>query len=86
MVLPRIGLLTVGFGSLDQAIKLSAGLRAFARITEQLVSSSDSEGRIARSAALLSIGRSALNQSLSTPHACSPQWITWRFCAGCQRR
>lgn len=44
MAQPSIGLLAVGFGSLDQAVKLSTGRRAFGRIAEQPVLSSDHEG------------------------------------------
>jgi len=40
----RIGLLAVGFGRLDQAVKLSTGRCAFGRIAEQPVLSSDHEG------------------------------------------
>ena len=43
MAQPRIGLLAVGFGTLDQAVKLSTGLRALGRIAEQPVLSSDHE-------------------------------------------
>ena len=41
MAQPRIGLLAVGFGSLDQAIKLSIGRRAPGRVAKQPVLSSD---------------------------------------------
>lgn len=41
MAQPRIGLLVVGFGGLDQAVKLSAGRRAFGCVAEQPVFSSD---------------------------------------------
>ena len=44
MAQPRIGLLVVGFGSLDQAVKLSTCPSAFGRIAEQPVLSSDDEG------------------------------------------
>ena len=44
MAQPRIGLLAVGFGSLDQAVKLSTGLRAFGGVAKQPVLSSDHEG------------------------------------------
>lgn len=44
MAQPRIGLLAVGFGSLDQAVKLSTGRRALGRVAEQPVLSSDHEG------------------------------------------
>jgi len=40
---PRIRLLAVGFGGLDQAVKLSTGRRAFGRIAEQPVLPSDDE-------------------------------------------
>jgi len=39
-----IGLLAVGFGSLDQAVKLSAGRRTFGRVAEQPVLASDHKG------------------------------------------
>lgn len=44
MAQPRIGLLAVGFGSLDQTLKLSAGRRAFGCVAKQPVLSSDVEG------------------------------------------
>ena len=44
MAQPRIGLLAVGFGSLDQAVKLSTGGRAFGCVAKQPVLSSDDEG------------------------------------------
>jgi len=44
MAQPRIRLLTVGFGSLDQAVKLSTGRRAFGRVAKQPILSSDHEG------------------------------------------
>ena len=44
MAQPRIGVLAVGFGGLDQAVKLGTSRRAFGRVTEQPVLSSDHEG------------------------------------------
>ena len=44
MAQPRIGLLAVGFGGLDQAVKLSTGHRASGRVAKQPVLSSDHEG------------------------------------------
>ena len=44
MAQPRIGLLAVGFGSLDQAVKLSTGRRALGYVAKQPVLSSDHEG------------------------------------------
>jgi len=41
---PRIGLLAVGFGSLDQAVQLSTGRCTLGRVAKQLVLSSDHEG------------------------------------------
>jgi len=38
---PRIGLLAVGFGRLDQDVKLRAGRRPSGRVTEQPVLSAD---------------------------------------------
>lgn len=38
---PRIGLLAVGFGRLDQAVKLRTGRRTSGRVTEQPVLSAD---------------------------------------------
>lgn len=38
---PRIGLLAVGFGSFDQAVKLGAGGGTFGRVTEEPVLSTD---------------------------------------------
>lgn len=35
MAQPRIGLLAVGFGRLDQTVKLSAGRRAFGRVADR---------------------------------------------------
>ena len=43
MAQPRIGLLAVGFGSLDQAVKLSTGRGALGRVAKQPVLSSDHE-------------------------------------------
>lgn len=44
MAQPRIRLLAVGFGSLDQTVKLSTGRRALGRVAKQPVLSSDHEG------------------------------------------
>ncbi|SFO82643.1 hypothetical protein SAMN03159304_05215 [Pseudomonas sp. NFACC24-1] len=44
MVQPRIRLLAVGFGGLDQAVEVSTRHRAFGRIAEQPVLPSDDEG------------------------------------------
>jgi len=41
---PRVGLLAVGFSRLDQAVKLSAGRRAFGRVAEQPILAPDHEG------------------------------------------
>lgn len=44
MAQPRIGLLAVGFGSLNQAVQLSTGRRALGRVAKQPVLSSYHEG------------------------------------------
>ncbi len=44
MAQPRIGLLAVGFGSLNEAVQLSTGRRALGRVAKQPVLSSDNEG------------------------------------------
>ena len=44
MAQPRIGFLAIDFGSLDQAIKLSAGRCTFGGVAKQPVLSSDHEG------------------------------------------
>lgn len=44
MAQPRIVFLAVGFGGLDQAVKLSAARRAFGRIAEQPILAADDEG------------------------------------------
>lgn len=44
MAQPRIGLLAVGFGGLDQAVRLSTDRRPFGGVAEQPVLSSDYEG------------------------------------------
>lgn len=40
----RMGILAVGFGSLDKALKLSTGRRALERVAKQPVLASDHEG------------------------------------------
>ena len=44
MAQPRIGFLAVGFGRLDQAVKLSAGHCPLGRVAEQPILSTDDEG------------------------------------------
>ena len=44
MAAPRIGLLAVSFGGLDQAVKSSTGRRAVRRVAKQPVLSSNHEG------------------------------------------
>ena len=54
---PRIGLLAVELGGLDQAVDLGAGGGALGRIAEQPRLASYDNGLIALSAALLSMGK-----------------------------
>ncbi|MNE93880.1 hypothetical protein D3C80_1917850 [compost metagenome] len=54
---PRIGLLAVDLGGLDQAVDLGAGGSALGRIAEQPTLRPITNGLIALSAALLSMGK-----------------------------
>jgi stage V sporulation protein SpoVS len=53
---PRIGFLAVGFGSINKAVKLSAGRRTFVSLNNQFFLPITKDW-IAHSAALLSIGK-----------------------------
>lgn len=58
VVYPRIRLLIVSLGGFDQAVNLRAGRRAFERVAEQPVFVPFTNGLTARSAVLLSMGKS----------------------------
>ena len=70
--LQLIRLLAVGFGSLDQAVKLSTGRRALGRVAKQPVLSSDHEGADNAFSGIV-IDRQVAS---STYHSSLPQLLT----------